>query len=131
MRSGYGLGAYGNHLPYGIDKKGCVVSPISPAQNEAGVALDSNITLTIDDEDVVLEDTILIEIDTGSGFEDAFRYADTPQFKPGWDGPSSSVTKVGSKYIIVIDPTSDLNPAVVVQVRVTADDPTGNPESLS
>lgn len=127
--SGYGLGTYGTTF-YGIDRLGCLVTPVSPTQNETNVALDSSITLTIEDEDTVVEDTIVVEIDRGSGFVDAFRYADTPQFKTGWDGPSSEVTELNGKYTITIDPTEDLDPATIVQVRVTAEDPTGNPERL-
>lgn len=128
--SGYGTGLYGL-TPYGIDRLGCLITPISPTQNEANVALDSDIVLSIEDEDTVVEDTIVVEVDKGSGFEDAFRYADSPQFKPGWDGPGSGVLVEGNKYTITIDPTSDLDPATVVQVRVTAADPTGNPERLA
>jgi len=128
--SGYGHGVYGTGLPYGIDKWGCLVTPISPLQDAVAVALDSNITLTIEDEDLIVPSSIMVEVDGGSGFEIAFRYADPTQFKTGWDGPASQVTVVEGKYTITIDPSVDLGPATAVQVRVTASDYTGNPERL-
>jgi len=127
--SGYGNVEYGVG-GYGIDIKGCLITPISPTQDETGVAIDSTISLTIEDEDLVRSETIVVEVDRGSGFETAFRYIDTPQFKTGWDGPASDVSESDGKYTIVIDPTSDFSYATVVQVRVTAADYTGNPERL-
>ena len=114
--SGYGRGVYGTSLPYGIDRLGCLITPISPIQDEADVAVDSNISLTIEDEDLVRSETIVVEVDRGSGFETAFRYADVPQFKTGWDGPASDVSESDGKYTIIIDPSSDLGYSTVVQV---------------
>ena len=127
--SGYGQGEYGIE-PYGIDPLGCLITPISPVQDAINVALDSNIVLSIEDEDVVRPETIVVEVHRGSGFETAFRYVDVPQFKTGWDGPSSEISEFEGKYTITIDPSTDFEYATLVQVRVTAADFTGNPERL-
>lgn len=113
------------------DHLGCLVTPIDPTNGQTDFPITGTITLSIEDEDDVLENTIVVEIDPGTGYETAFVYADATQFKPGWDGPSSDVSEVGGVYTIVIDPTADFNVGSTVLVRVTAEDPSGNPERLS
>lgn len=128
---GYGYGGYGTILPFGYDNRGCLVTPVYPAQDASGVPLDSTITVTVEDEDGVSPPSLLVEVDTGSGYEVAYRHADTSErFKSGWDGPASSMTFEEGRYTIVIDPTTSFGYSTLVNVRVTAADLMGQPERL-
>lgn len=112
------------------DVLGVLVTPIDPTNGEIDVPFGSNIEVQLSDEDVVLEDWIKVEVDTGSGFQDAFVFSDTPKFKSGWDGPGSTWDNTGGVYTITIDRTSNFPSGATVQVRVTASDPTGNSTRL-
>jgi hypothetical protein len=113
------------------DYLGCLVTPISPTNGQTNYPTTGSITLTIEDEDSVVATSIMVEIDPGTGYEVAFDYDGVPQFKPGWDGPGSDVSELGGVFTIVIDPTSDFVVGSTILVRVTAADPTGNPERLA
>jgi len=108
------------------DYIGPLVVPINPTNGQIEVALDSNIQLSISDDDSVEANLIKVEIDSGAGFQEAFIYSDSPKFKSGFDGPGSTWQNVGGVYTIVIDPISDFPPSTTIYVRVTATDPTGN-----
>jgi hypothetical protein len=114
-----------------VDYQGCLITPVSPTNGQMNYPASGNITLTIEDEDEVVASSIMVEIDLGGGYEVAFDYDGVPQFKPGWDGPASDVSEMGGVYTIVIDPTSDFIVGSTIYVRVTAADPTGNPERLA
>lgn len=130
--TGYGIGGYGTPLPYGYSDAGCLITPIDPVLNGLYVDLDSNITLAISSDDMVKASTILVEVDRGSGFEEAFRYADTSErFKTGWDGPESQWSVADGVYTIVLDPTENFGYGEFISVRVTAEDPLGNAERLT
>lgn len=125
-----GLAAYGIS-PCGYDRRGCLVTPDYPAQDDVGVEVDDTITLIISDSSRVRASTILVEVDSGAGFDVAFRYADTAErFKTGWDGPASQWSVADGAYTIVIDPTEDFNFGTAISIRVTAGDPTDDPERL-
>ena len=115
-----------------VDYLGPVVTPVDPAAGETDVARDATITLQISDEDQVDDSTILVEVDRGGGFELAFEYnvAPTERFKTGYKGAGSQVTEALGIYTVVIDPETDFGFGETIQVRVTAQDQSGNPERL-
>jgi len=113
------------------DYLGCLVTAVSPTPGQTNFPTTGNITLTIEDEDEVVAASILVEVDLGGGYEIAFSYEAFPQFKPGWDGPASDISELGGVYTIVIDPTTDFVVGSTIYIRVTAADPTGNPERLA
>jgi hypothetical protein len=109
------------------DHLGFLVTPIAPTVGQVDYPINGTITLQIEDEDSVIASSIKVEIDPGSGFETAYEY---PNFKSGWDGPASDFSELAGVYTIVIERTSDFSVGATVQVRVTAADPSGNPERL-
>lgn len=114
-----------------VDHAGPLVIPLDPFNGETEVLVDTDITFEVGDDSGVDLDTIIVEVDPGTGFETAFVYADLVQFKPGWTGPRSAVTTVIGVTTIVIDKETELDVGQVVQVRVTAKDIHGNPARLT
>jgi len=113
------------------DYAGPLVNPTDPSIGETDVPIDQDITFEISDDSGVDLTTIIVEVNPGTGFETAFVYADTPQFKTGWAGPNSLVSTALGVTTIVIDKETDLTLGTTVQVRVTALDIYGNPARLS
>lgn len=113
-----------------LDYQGVLVTAVDPSSGDVGVDEYTNIVVRLEDQDAVVSGSIKIEIDRGSGFEDAFVYADTPQFKSGWAGPSSLVENIGGVYTVTVDPEIPFPLAANIDVRVTAADPSGNPERM-
>lgn len=114
------------------DYQGPLVEPISPLLGSVNVSVGTNITVEVTDESSINLASLQVEVDRGEGggFELAFDYDGSPQFKTGWDGPASEVSNVGSTYTIVIDPTTDFAVSTVIKIRVTALDQFGNPARL-
>jgi hypothetical protein len=113
------------------DWEGPLVTPVDPLSGETNVDILDNIELTIQDDTSVDLTTVQVEIDPGTGYELAFKYSDVPQFKPGWNGPGSSVSTVAGVTTIIIDNETQFDVGTTVRVRVTAKDPYGNPARLS
>ena len=98
----------------------------SPVPGALLVPVDANVIMEIVDPESGLVDTsVVIEIDTGSGFVDAWRN-DAQQ--PGFAVVKTPVAG-GNRYNI--DPASDFSPGATVQVRVTAQDTVLNVLSTS
>jgi len=114
------------------DYYGCLVTPINPTNGQTDFPTTGSLVLQVEDEDEVVVSSVKVEIDYGMGYEVALEYVGGSfQFNSGWDGPGSEVVEVGGVYTITIDPTSDFAVGSTILVRVTAADPTGNPERLS
>jgi len=112
------------------DYEGVHVQPQSPTNGEMNVDVDTNIVILLEDDDEVVATSILVEVDRGSGFETAFDYNQTPKFRLGYNGAASLLEVVGGAYTITIDPETAFSLGTTIQVRVTAEDPEGNPERL-
>jgi hypothetical protein len=125
----YGVDEYGR-TSESSDVLGPLLIPISPTNGQAGVAIDSTISFRITDATAVNLDTVSVEVDTGGGFAQAFKYDEIPQFKSGYDGPASAVSGDANNFQVVVDPTTDFGGYQLVQVRVNAYDTVGNPIRL-
>jgi len=112
-----------------VDYLGPLVTPVDPIAGESGVAVDAVIEVNVTDAQSI-DAGLTVEVDRGAGFELAFEEGGSPQFKPGFDGPSSAKTSVAGGYKVVIDPVVDFDLATTVFVRVTGQDPDGNPTRL-
>jgi hypothetical protein len=112
------------------DYLGPLVAPVSPTAGEPDVPLSANIQLRLQDENEVVLSTVRVYVDQGGGYELAFDGSVVPQFKPGWDGPLSSLTGPDNNRLIVIDKVGSLPPNTLITVKAIADDPDGNPERL-
>jgi hypothetical protein len=113
------------------DYLGPLVDPDVP-DGAVNVSVATNIEVDVTDESGIVSGTLKIEVDGyGTGFAEAYVQGDPTPFKPGWDGPGSSVVSVSGGYRIVVDPVVDFPLSALVRVRVTAEDPTGNPERLA
>jgi len=132
--SQYGQGQYG-WQQYGrggtSDQLGPLVTPVDPTNGDSDVDRDTDLTIQIEDSSGIALGSIRVEVDPDLGFEDAFVYGETPQFKPGWDGSNSDVSMVGNVLTIVIDREEGYRSGTTVQTRVTARDIYGNPARLS
>lgn len=114
------------------DYYGCLVTPINPTNGQTDFPTTGSLVLQIEDEDEVVVSSVKVEIDYGMGYEVALEYVGGVfRFNSGWDGLGSEVVEVGGVYTITIDPTFDFAVGSTILVRVTAADPTGNPERLS
>lgn len=107
------------------DYLGPVATPVNPTAGQTNVAVSTNIVISLADEDGVDLDTLVVEVNRGSGYELAFVYTDNPKFHSGWNGASSSIV-LTPLVTITIDPESPLPPNTTISVRVTALDLTGN-----
>lgn len=113
------------------DWQGPIVTPISPTNNELEVPLDTSVTVDIEDDSGIIVAGFTVEIDRGDGWELAYENGGSPAFKVGFDGPGSSIISLPDGYRVVIDPVDDFGPAETIYVRVTAEDPTGNPSEIA
>lgn len=107
------------------DYLGPVVTPINPTSGQTNVTITTNIAISLADEDGIDLDSLMVEINQGSGYETAFVYTDNPKFHSGWNGAGSSIV-LSPVLTITIDPESPLPPNSTISVRVTALDLTGN-----
>ena len=121
----YGINQYGLE----VDLVGPLVQAIDPTKNETDVSISTSITLETTDDDGVA--SLYVQVNRGAGYEDAFIQGETPAFKPGYDGPGSSVTAVSGGYRVVIDPTVNFTTGELIHVKVSATDPSGNSERLA
>lgn len=111
------------------DYLGPLITPLSPVNGQLGVQRDSNIQVKLTDQQSIVPGT-LIEIDiNGGGFATAYQHG--VGFMPGWNGPASNEAESTGILQVTIDPEVDLPFAATVTVRITAEDPDGNPERLS
>lgn len=113
------------------DWLGPLVVPVDPVSGQLNVDIENHITVDIYDERGVVEGSILIRVDLGDGYVDAYEQGGAPEFKGGFNGPESSVTPIAGGYRVLIDLEEDLNYGTTYYVEVTATDPDGNPERLS
>ena len=113
------------------DYLGPLVTPIYPTLGQVFVSVDTNVTVSITDEQLLQDHTIRVEIDQGHGWEMAYEEDGTPEFKPGWDGPGSQVEPVSGGVVITIDPMLPFPSATTIYVRVTALDSAGNEARLA
>jgi len=123
----YGINQYGLE----IDLVGPLVTAINPHKDETQVPVNTDITVEITDDEGVKDDSINIWIDRGAGFVLVFAQGETPQFKSGYDGPSSAVTNILGGFRVVIDPDTDFETGELIHVKVAALDLAGNPERLA
>lgn len=112
------------------DYLGPLVHPTVPALGEMNVPGNTNVTIEVTDDHIVNSGSVRVRIDTGSGWVTAYQQGDTPAFKPGYDGPGSTVVSISGGYRVTIDPTTDFEVSTLVKVEVSAADPEGNPERL-
>jgi hypothetical protein len=110
-----------------VDYLGPELGAVSPTIGQIAVQVDANITVTITDEQLLANNSILIEVDPGTGYEIAYQEGGAPAFKPGWNGPSSVVSIIPQGVEITVDPLVDFQYGTEVNVRVTAFDVDGNP----
>lgn len=111
------------------DYLGPLIIPVSPTAGQMNVPIDSNIVVRMTDEDAVVQSTILVEVNIdGGGYVTA--YSGVTGFQPGWDGPESALTGLANDRYLTIDQVLFFPEDVTVEIRVTADDPTGNHERM-
>lgn len=117
---------------FGIeDWQGPIITPVSPLKSELEVPLDTSITFDVTDDSGIVVAGFTVEVDKGSGYEMAYENGGSPAFKTGFDGPGSGIIAIPDGYRVTIDPVDDFGPAETILVRVTVEDPTGNPGEVA
>jgi hypothetical protein len=105
------------------DQTGPSIVPVSPLAL-ATAAPTTNIVFDILDLGTGVDiATLFIEINEGSGFNNAYTGG---AFVAPYNGPSSSIVAVANGFRVTVDPTSDLAPLQTISVHVTVDDVGGN-----
>jgi hypothetical protein len=111
-----------------VNYVGPLVHPVYPTPGAMQVPTNSHIIVEVTD---LHEVTVLqVRVNLGEGLVVAYRFGDTPAFKPGWDGPESAEVPIANGYRVVVDPESVLPDSAFVWIEITATDPEGNPERL-
>jgi hypothetical protein len=111
------------------DYLGPLIIPVSPTSGQFNVPIDSHIVIRMTDEDAVVQSSILVEVNIdGGGYVTA--YSGVTGFQPGWDGPESALTGADNDRYLTIDQILFFPEDITVEIRVTAQDPTGNNERI-
>jgi hypothetical protein len=111
------------------DYLGPLVIPASPTSGETGVSVTTNIAVRLTDADEVVLSTVLIEVDQGGGYATAYD-GSAGGFQSGFSGPGSAVSGPADNRTFTIDPELYLPQNAAITIRVTAEDPTSNPERI-
>jgi hypothetical protein len=112
------------------DYLGPLVAPVDPTNGQSAVPVTNHVIVDVTDEQLVSSNSVKVEVDLGFGFVLAYEQGAFTEFKSGYDGPDSGITTISGGYRVTIDLTTDFPLATEVSIRVTADDPEGNPERL-
>lgn len=128
----YGNSEYSGNTLYGggsgVVTDMPVITLVHPQAGQEDVSPDGSIIFRLSAPNGLDETQFKVEIDMddGEGFSDMFVYSDEEQFKNGYDGPLSLVTKAGNLYTVVIDPWVRFPEQTQIDISITAPDVLGN-----